>query len=266
MIKNVAAIKLGGSVVTKKSSPFSCDVSNVSSLVEDIYEYTRLEGSDRLIIVHGGGSFSHRVASTYKESRRELLKTELGASLVSYAARDLNSRIMQIVLDHGLKAFSFLTSSMMYRNNHSLVFSAPELLTEAINAGWVPILFGDIVFDLSSETWEIVSSEDIISVLANSISFTRILVGTDKDGVLEDFKNPKTLVKTIDSKSIKKIKEFLKPSEHLDITGGMLAKVMNLYSEAEKHRIVSHIFNGRAHGLLLRSLMGDVSFGTTIRL
>ena len=54
-------LKLGGSVVTVKDAPMTADDGNITRLCEEI----KAAGPRPLIIVHGGGSFGHPVASKY---------------------------------------------------------------------------------------------------------------------------------------------------------------------------------------------------------
>ncbi|MEM4091218.1 MAG: hypothetical protein QXQ46_10870, partial [Thermoplasmatales archaeon] len=150
------------------------------------------------------------------------------------------------------------------RENRELVFIGSELLKATLFNGWIPVLYGDMVFNLPDGTWAIASSELVIKEIAKSIPLNMILVATDKDGVLKDVSKPDTVISTINRKSIDSIRKYLGASEHLDITGGMFAKVVNLYEVARIHGTPLHIFNGRIERLLLRSLSGDESFGTKI--
>ena len=58
-------VKLGGSVITDKSKPFSYRSDVVSALAEEI-----ASSDEKVVVVHGGGSFGHTVAKQHGISSR----------------------------------------------------------------------------------------------------------------------------------------------------------------------------------------------------
>ena len=60
----IILLKLGGSLLTNKNKPFSIREDVVRNAVQQI-----IEANDKLILIHGGGSFGHPLAKKYKISK-----------------------------------------------------------------------------------------------------------------------------------------------------------------------------------------------------
>ncbi|MGA3021078.1 MAG: hypothetical protein ABSD68_03970, partial [Candidatus Micrarchaeales archaeon] len=64
-MKNLVLVKLGGSLITDKTSPFTPNLDVIKRLAKEIHE-AREEKGMSLIIGHGGGSFPHKPAKDYR--------------------------------------------------------------------------------------------------------------------------------------------------------------------------------------------------------
>lgn len=265
MVESVTIIKLGGSIITKKDTPFSLDESNLASLMRDLSEYiAEKDDSEKIVILHGGGSFSHMAAFPYQKEDGNAAPFEMGPVLINTATRELNLKIIKIMLDYGIRVFPFQASSLFTKNGGDIVIGTPAIIQIAIQMNWIPVLYGDVILDISSFQWMITSSEPIIQSLSNFLSVKRVLMATDKVGVLEDMSNPASIVKIINYKNINKVEKFLELSQNIDTTGGMRDKVNFLFRLATERKVNSLIFNGKMKGLLYKALKGGLEFGTKI--
>lgn len=263
---HVTIIKLGGSIVTHKDKAFSLNSSNISRLASELSNYVKIKGPDeKIVVIHGGGSFAHMAASTYVGYKSSIPVEELGSVIIGSAARELNSRVLRILLDYGLRVFPMQPSAFVYNRNGQPSMDSVSPLSEMVASDWIPLLYGDIMFDVTERKWTILSGEGIIHLLCQKLPVRRILAGTDTNGVLRDLADPASKIDLISSSNMSEISRYLKSSRNIDVTGGMLSKVQGLLSEAQEYGITEVIFNGNEDGSLLKVLKGDYSIGTTIR-
>ena len=59
--KSISLLKLGGSLLTDKNQPYSLRKDILRSSVRQI-----IDADEKLILIHGGGSFGHPIAKTYR--------------------------------------------------------------------------------------------------------------------------------------------------------------------------------------------------------
>ncbi len=72
--KNIIILKLGGSLLTDKNKPFSIREDIAKDSIQQI-----VDAEEKLILIHGGGSFGHPLAKKYNigvsitKNRNEIL-------------------------------------------------------------------------------------------------------------------------------------------------------------------------------------------------
>ena len=132
----------------------------------------------------------------------------------------------------------------------------------ALEAGLVPLLHGDLVFD-KSKGMGILSGDRIASLLGRELGNTRVLFGCDVDGVLSG--NPKTergagVISEVNSQNFSEA-ERATSSPSRDATGGMGAKIGEALSLAKAGH-ECYIFNLKERHALGKILSGTVTIGT----
>ena len=65
MDKPLILLKLGGSLITDKTKPYTANIPVIKRLAREIHE-AREEKDINLIVGHGGGSFPHVSAKKYQ--------------------------------------------------------------------------------------------------------------------------------------------------------------------------------------------------------
>lgn len=229
-------VKLGGSVITKKDTAFSPDYSNIYSFAKEISEYIK-NHDEKMIIVHGGGSYSHIMAKRYELNSKIEERQKRGVSLTSGSARRLNDIITESLLDYGVgRVFPLQSSAYFFETEDELkVFMQP--FKRLLENDFYPILYGDVLLtdmDISS----IISSETVICEIAERIKPDRVVIGTNVDGVYN--KDPTRcsdaeLIERITSENYEEVMENLS-EEHSsaeDVTGAMAHKVKMMYEVAK---------------------------------
>ncbi len=211
-------LKLGGSVVTDKSVPFSVREEVVRRLALEIKE-TGLE----VVVVHGGGSFGHPVASEYGLQNGLSDKDQLiGVAKTRLAMADLNRQIVDIFVSSYLPAVSIQTSAVFECDNKRISTSCTDMVKDFLKLGIVPVLYGDVVIDKTLGVC-ILSGDQIVTYLARDMGAEKVVLATNVDGVLN---REGQVIEKINSENASALR-FTDSSE-VDVTGGMKGKVEEL--------------------------------------
>ncbi len=222
-MRPVTVVKLGGSAITDKSKECTPNLPLIQRVAEDIAKH-----KDPVILLHGGGSYAHPLVtrSGLKEGYggpsqlRSISETELYL--------DQLTRIVGVSLLLRKKTFAPLAPmSFLTLKEGQIADWFLEPIKKALDIGLIPLIHGDLAFDLSRGCG-IISADRLASFLGMAFRASRVLFGCDVDGVyLEDPKvspNAK-LVEEVNRKNARSILRVLASSRGVDATGGMLGKV-----------------------------------------
>jgi isopentenyl phosphate kinase len=265
-------VKLGGSIITDKSKPFTENLENIKRLANEIHE-SRKKKNFRLIVGHGGGSFPHSPAKTYRTNEGIVSeKSHEGIAKVQDAASRLNRIIVRELISSGENAVSIHLSSCGIAENGEIKEMFLEPVKKLLDYDMVPVPYGDVCIDLKKGC-TILSTEKILNYLSNSLkklgeeyNVSRIIICTDVGGVFKgDPKINKNVefIPKITPKNFQQIKQYLVGSLGIDVTGGMLHKVERMLDLA-KLDIETEIIDATKSHLLKRSLLGEKGIGTII--
>lgn len=242
-------IKLGGSVVTDKSSrePRVRD-DLVRRLAREIAEHAPRP----LVLVHGAGSYGHRIV------RRTGLHRGLGDDLQSRLhlgetqrlQYELDTQIAKLLLEAELPVMPCQASAsaiMVDGELETLDVSAVQIM---VDRGVIPLFYGVPAMD-RSQGCAILSGDQICPWVAEQLGIGLLIHATDVDGVFD--KDPvlspeAARIDRIDGSNWEAIREGLRGSHAVDVTGGMAGKVESLLSRARrglKTRIIDATVPGR---------------------
>src|SRR6185436_14809988 len=126
-MKELVFIKLGGSLITDKTRPYTPLLDVMDDLALQIATTLQTQPNLRLVIGHGAGSFGHVAASEYKTRdgyprpspliHRERDKTEdhywKGFAEVWYQASALNRYVMHALHQAGLRTMALPPSAQV---------------------------------------------------------------------------------------------------------------------------------------------------------
>ncbi len=252
----IQLIKLGGSIVTNKHIPYSARVQTIRSIAQVLKKLTI-----PLIISHGSGSFAHTSASIY--GGKHGYKTSLGLAKVARDAMEINRIIMDIFIEEQLPALSFRPLSCMVSKNGLLSQSFFEPILQAMIQNFIPVVYGDVIFDKSWKT-TIFSGETILSYLIpylikKEYSIPSVIQISNINGIHD---TTGTIIPTITNENWNMIKKHIFPSNVPDVTGGMKHKIDNAL-EIANLGIKTIIINGFKTQQLVDAIKGK-AVGTTI--
>ncbi len=262
-MKKLLLIKLGGSLITDKSSDYTARPEVIARLAREIKSAEKNFDGD-IILAHGSGSFAHTPAAKFKTKDGLTDRQSFaGLPLVADAAVQINRIVIQHFLAEKLPAVSFSPASLFLTRSQKISSTHLAPVLHALHLGYLPILYGDIIFDLK-QGFCIYSSEKTLALLATKLakkySQINLLFCGDSDGVYDDRHQT---IPTITPKSFTRLKKFITGSAKTDVTGGMLHKVEESVALAKKG-IETLIIDGQKPGELKRAILGQKHTGTLI--
>jgi isopentenyl phosphate kinase len=256
-------LKLGGSVITDKAGELAAKTEEINRIAEEI----KRAGAERLVIVHGGGSFGHPTAQKYgiKEGLTEDTQ-KVGFSETHHVMTVLNGLIMDALVWHELPSISITPSSCVVTENGRIKHFDDTALCRAMSMGFVPVLYGDAVFD-EKLGFTVLSGDQLVAYLAVKLNAEKIVIGVDTDGLYEaDPKvdaNAKPYLK-LNLEQLKKVQAKIGKAQTTDVTGGMAGKIEELIPAVEKG-IPVQIINATRNLRVLRALTDQRIEGTMIQ-
>jgi isopentenyl phosphate kinase len=258
-------LKLGGSLITDKHLSRTPRRDTIRRLANEINLAMRSSPNFQLIIGHGSGSFGHIPASKYG-TRKGVRTTEQWQGFIEVfrQARELNQIVLDILGEAGLPVIAFPPSACIFADDGQVSSMNPDPFRSALNAGLIPLVNGDVVFDRARGA-TILSTEDVFVALADFFTPDAILLCGMDEGVFEDFPQCTRLISNITYLNKDEIFSRLGGSAAIDVTGGMVEKVRLMLAMVERIPSVrASIFSGNVTGNLQDALIGK-EVGTTIR-
>lgn len=276
-MKELVFLKLGGSLITDKTKPYTPLLDVMDGLALQIATTLQTQPNLRLVLGHGAGSFGHVAASEYKTRdgypkpspliHRQRDTTEdnywKGFAEVWYQASSLNRYMMEALHKAGVRAVALPPSSSVISSDGQVTVWETTPIRMALAAQMVPVIFGDVVFD-EVRGGTILSTENLFAFLVKALNPDRVLLAGLEQAVWEDFPSRTRRIERITPESFEQIKQGVGKSTAADVTGGMEAKVsemLNLVKQNPELKI--QIFSGTEPGNLTRALLGDL-LGTEI--
>jgi isopentenyl phosphate kinase len=257
-------LKLGGSLITDKNRPHTPRLEVIARLAAEIAANRENNPGLRILLGHGSGSFGHVPARVY--GTRQGVRTAQewrGFVEVWREAIQLNRIVIDVLGEAGLPAISLPpSSSTMARDGQVETWNLTPL-QNALDAGLLPVVFGDVVFD-SLRGGTILSTEDLFSHLAYQLHPQRIFLAGIEAGVWADFPHCTRLVEEITLANWDKLSATIGGSRATDVTGGMASKVRQSLELAENiPDLEVFIFSGETPGAIEQILAGG-KLGTRI--
>lgn len=253
---SLVILKIGGSAITKKDSVSRPRQNEIDRISKEIASFvTERDISDKLILVHGAGSFGHPQAMKYNLNEKFDVR---GVYEIHKSVKELNSIVIDSLNDAGVSALPVHSLSSFLLENGNIVDNGAEKFNLMLERGAVPVFHGDVVMDRIKGA-AILSGDKIAPYLATALGASRIGAGSNVDGVLD---NTGAVIKKITPLGFVDIKKDISGSASTDVTGGMLGKVSE-FVELAKEGISSRIFNASKKGMVSKFLYGE-DVGTLI--
>jgi len=257
-------LKLGGSLITDKAQPHFPRKAVIRRIAAELRSALEQIPETRILIGHGSGSFGHVPAKIFNTRLGVSTRDEwLGFAKVWYEASTLNKIIIDIFEKEKLPVVSFQPSSMIVTNHQKIKKWDLTPLESALNSRLIPVIYGDVIFDLS-QGGTILSTEELFFHLAMHFKPEKILLAGREEGVYKGFPEKNQIIPRIDIKSFSSIQTMVGGSSSTDVTGGMLSKVETMLALTKKIPTLEiYIFSGNKPENIKNALMGKKT-GTLI--
>ncbi|MGB8981482.1 MAG: isopentenyl phosphate kinase [Anaerolineales bacterium] len=276
-MKELVFLKLGGSLITDKTQPYTPQLNIIEDVALQISTALRTQPDLRLVLGHGSGSFGHVAATEYHTragfphaaplSHRERDATEenywKGFAEVWYQASALNRFVMKALRKTNVPAIALPPSANVIASDGKVSLWETSGISMALASGLVPVIFGDVTFD-EIRGGTILSTEDLFGHLARALHPERILLAGSESAVWADFPARTRKVETITPGTFSEVSQGLGKAAGADVTGGMESKVKQMLELVQGYPNVKvQIFSGGEPGNIVRALTGE-TLGTWI--
>jgi isopentenyl phosphate kinase len=218
-MKDLALIKIGGSLITDKTKPFTTRDDMMRLVAEGVYIAYEKFPENGFLIANGGGSFGHYLASKEAGDDPQERIDAIHESVVL-----LNKLLVQHLIEKGLPAASIVPAEHIVAENGVLKDFNVEEIEDILSLNSMPVLFGDIVAD-GTEKGMIFSTEMLFECIAKELykeyELTVFYAG-ETEGVLDATGNT---IPEITTRSWEEMGRMVEAPKGYDVTGGMTHKI-----------------------------------------
>jgi acetylglutamate kinase len=131
-----------------------------------------------------------------------------------------------------------------------------RLIETLINAGHIPVI-SSVACDETGQAYNI-NADTVAGELAAALGAEKLILLTDISGILEDYKNPDTLIRSL---GIQQARELI---EKGIVSGGMIPKVQCCVRSLAQGVRAAHIVDGRVPHSLLLEIFTDSGVGSML--
>ncbi len=252
-------VKLGGSVITDKSVPFSVRKDVIARLAEELSKHLR-SGGDTVVLVHGGGSYGHPMVKKCLELEGRI--SDWCFTRVAYCMEELNAIVLRELLVKGVRAVSLPPHSICEVSGGEFQCALSNAVALA-KRGMTPVLYGDVVPDVHGG-YRVISGDDLAWLVAKEMHADVVVFLTNVDGVyLQDPRHGNLrLLKSVRLAELIRGGFLGSAGRIADVTGGMRGKFESAVRVGVKG-VKAVVTNGLVPGNLLRALRGE-EVGTVV--
>ena len=231
--EDILVLKLGGSLLTDKSTPYKLKEEVLEAVATEIKECIDLGLIKSLVIVHGVGSFGHPPVLQYNLHKGFKEKDQLiSMSKTQQIVNKFRNTIATKFLDKGIPINLMHASSMVVGNKMVISENTFESLKGFLSIGMVPLIGGDMMYD-KSMGFSVCSGDQIAVILSRVLNAKHLIFATDVPGVFD--KDPKSresaeLLKEININDLDNVLKQLNKANVADASGRMRGKLLSLVS------------------------------------
>ncbi|MGB3402323.1 MAG: acetylglutamate kinase [Microcoleaceae cyanobacterium] len=131
-----------------------------------------------------------------------------------------------------------------------------KLLESLVNSGYIPVV-SSVAADETGQAYNI-NADTVAGEIAAALGAEKLILLTDTAGILEDYKNPDTLIAQLN------IQEARQLIETGIVAGGMIPKVNCCVRSLAQGVRAAHILDGRVPHSLLQEIFSDSGVGSML--
>ncbi|MGW7259954.1 amino acid kinase family protein [Streptomyces sp. NPDC054834] len=217
MTLDFLAIKVGGSLFSRKDEPGSMDDAVVTRFAKTFARLAQ-EYRGRMVLISGGGAFGHGAIRDHD------VANAFSLAGLTEATFEVKKRWAEKLREVGADAFPLQLAAMC-----TLRDGAPELrsslLKELLGRGVLPVLAGDALFDEHGQLQAFSSDRVPEILLPLDQGNLRVVTLTDVDGIITDGAGGDHILPEVDAWSPEPAYAALWGTSEWDATGAMHTKL-----------------------------------------
>jgi isopentenyl phosphate kinase len=247
-------IKLGGSVVTDKNTPFKVNDDLIDTISKEVYASNRHD----IVLIHGGGSVGHYIAKKIGFEEGTPSKPE-ALSYILLEMDKLTAKILSHLVENGNPTISLPTHAIAKIRKDGSAELNMDAIKICLIGEFMPLLKGDLVLS-ENGSHRIVSGDYLAAEISKQLSAEKLIMCIDQDGVVGPDGN---LVEELSL--AQPYQNLIWPDDiaRTDVTGGMRAKLEALKEVVQLGIPVSLLCPAR-RGRLLNAITGKPFRGTRV--
>ena len=211
--KGITVLKLGGSLITYKEKKFTPNYNGIKSAAKAIVSSNT---SQKLILVHGGGSFGHYYADKFSITTKPKPVKPIAISKTNGAMIKLHSIVLDELCSAGVPTDTIIATDLVNDSKISKIGKAR--IRQAVSSDLIPISFGYV--QSKNKVAYIISGDAIIEAIVNSMRVKRVIFAMDVDGIYRDSSLSGSIIPRLRHQQRVETKNRL-----YDRTGGVRAKI-----------------------------------------
>lgn len=261
----LAIVKIGGSLITDKSRPFTLRDRNLSTIVTEIAAIKQFQPDLRLILINGNGSFGHTTAQKFGTHDGFADATgRLGFCCLQKDTAKLNRLLVDRLLQASIPAISFPPGNVFWAEEKQYFYGNIEILEHYLARNFVPVLYGEAIIDLQLNGTTI-SSDAILQLLAayfanhRKFAMHKLVNAGNYAGVLDD---KGQVIPQITEENFAQVQGYLYETK-ADISGGMAGKVREFLKLARLN-LQTIVIDGSVPGNVQKVFRDEEFVGTVV--
>ncbi len=267
-MQDITVIKLGGSLITDKSKPYTMRKDVIASVCEEIKEAMDKDLGGRFVFVQGVGSYGHPPVMDHKLYKGFIDRAQLlPLSMTQSKVDELRAFLIHQLQENMIPVIHIAASSMFTSTKGSFDEYNLKPLTGYMSLGMVPLIGGDMIYD-NDLGFTVCSGDKLALTLAGELEACRLIFAADVEGVYD--KNPQAfkdaeLFEVIQMDQLPEIIDSVKSDNPRDASGAIVGKLRTVYESrvlVEQGLEVS-IISMMQKGQLISCLNGNKEFGTS---
>lgn len=216
-----------------------------------------------VVLLHGAGSFGHPAARRFGLNRAPgagdpPASRARGAAIVSAEVRRLHHRVLQALLDAGGRPWSVPAATVARQRAGILDQFEDRPFRDALDAGLVPVSFGDVVHD-AEWRFSILSGDTVAVALARRLRARRVVFVSDVEGIYRTPGGGRGSVAPMVTREL--VATLGEGTRGPDVTRGIRGKAEAMLAIAEAG-CDAGLISGLTDGALSRALRGEPVFGS----
>ncbi len=255
--EKLSIIKLGGSLITDKSTPYTLRDDRLIQISKEIAEVL-----GPCVIVHGVGSFGHVPVinrKLYEGYKRPEQLPDLSKTMVEVF--QLRMAVSEALTEAGLAPVLFLPSNIFFMTEGEITGHFSGGLRQYLDLGMTLLIGGDMCAD-SQRGFSVCSGDKVVQLLSRLLNPRDVIFATDVAGIYTADPKLDPKAELIPRISLARIEDYEKLADKAstpDITKGMRGKLDEIkrFESILKAGAEVAILGMTKPGILRRYMEGD---------